>query len=202
MDWNKIPDDATIERTVGALNKRGIEAIAVDGIEEAKREVLEFIPKGAEVMHMTSATLSEIGLSKHIEESGDYDSLGARIRAVEDKKERDELRRRSLSPDYAIGSAQAITEDGEVVLVSASGSQLPAYAYGAAHVVWVVGAQKIVKDMETARKRICEHTLPLESERIRELYKMPHSAVNKLLIFEGERPGRIKLIIVKQKLGF
>jgi L-lactate utilization protein LutB len=202
MDWDKLPDEATIEKTIGALKKRGIEAFAVNTPEEAKKKVLSLLPKGAEVMHMTSATLSELGLAKHIDESGDYDSLGARIKAVDDKEKRDELRRKSLSPDYVIGSAQVVTEDGEVIIVSASGSQIPAYAYGAAHVIWVVGAQKIAKDMETARKRIFEHTLPLESERVREVYKMPNSFVNKLLVFEGEIPGRVTLIIVKHKLGF
>ncbi len=97
----------------------------------------------------------------------------------------------------------AVTEDGKVLIASNSGSQLPAYAYGSGHVIWVVGAQKIVKNLDEGIKRIYEHSLPLESERARKAYGVPGSAVNKLLIINKEIiPGRITMILTKEKLGF
>ena len=53
-----------------------------------------------------------------------------------------EMRRMGAGPDIAIGSVHAITEQGEVFIASASGSQLAAYAFGAGTVIWVVGSQK------------------------------------------------------------
>ena len=153
-------------------------------------------------MHVSSTTLAEIGVSKDIDESGEFDSLRKRIMAITDAKERNEFRRKTLSPEWGIGSVQAVTEDGQVVIASASGSQLPVYAYGATKVIWVVGTQKIVKDVDQAMKRIYEHALELESVRVRAAYGMPKSSVNKILIFEKEQPGRITVILVKQKLGF
>ncbi|HVC58360.1 MAG TPA: lactate utilization protein [Candidatus Acidoferrales bacterium] len=202
MDWTTLANDETVERTAKALTERGIETIIVETGEEARQKVLELIPKKSEVMHVSSTTLAEIGVSKEIDESGEFDSLRKRIMAITDSAERNEFRRKTLSPEYGIGSVQAITEDGQVVVASASGSQLPVYAYGATKLIWVVGTQKIVKDMETAMKRIYEHTLELESERVKVAYGMARSSVNKILIFEREKPGRITLIFVKQKLGF
>jgi LUD domain len=83
--------------------------------------------------------------------------------------------------DVVIGSVHAVTEDGHVVIASASGSQLASYAFGADRVVWVVGAQKVVPDLDTAFDRIEKHSLPLESERLQEVYGMP-SAIGKELV--------------------
>ena len=202
MDWTKLADDSTLEKTSNALKKRGFEVMITNNREEAKRKVLELIPKRAEVMHMTSRTLSDIGIAQHIDESGDFESLKKRILAIEDKSEREAFRKKTLSPDYAIGSVHAITEDGQVLVASGTGSQLPAYVYGANNVIWVVGTQKVVKDLDSAFRRIYEHSLVLESERIRKEYGAPGSSVSKILLFEKERPGRIKLIFIKEALGF
>ncbi len=202
MDWTQLADDATIGKTVNALKERGFEVIMVHNGAEAKAKALELVPKNAQVMDMTSITLRETGIAKEIQEGGEYDSVRKKIMAMTDEKERNAFRKNVLSPEYAIGSVQAITEDGQVVMASATGSQLPAYIYGAAHVIWVVSTQKIVKNLDEALKRVYEQALPLESERVKKEYGMSHSSVNKVLIYERERPGRVKIILVKEKLGF
>ena len=95
-----------------------------------------------------------------------------------------------------------VTEDGKVLIASNSGSQLPGYAYGSSHVIWVVGTQKIVNNIDDGMKRIDQYVLPLESERAHKAYGVPGSFVSKLLIFNRENPGRITMILVKQPLGF
>jgi hypothetical protein len=95
----------------------------------------------------------------------------------------------------------AVTETGELMLASATGSQLPSYAYGAGHVVFVVGAQKIVKDLAEATERIATYTLPLEDTRAQAAYGV-NSAINKTLTLHGEAPGRIDVVIVAEELGF
>ena len=68
-------------------------------------------------------------------------------------------------PDYALGSVHAITADGTLVIASASGSQLASYAWGAANVIFVASAQKLVPTLEAAHQRIYQHSLPLEDAR-------------------------------------
>jgi hypothetical protein len=105
-------------------------------------------------------------------------------------------------PEYIIGSVHALTEDGTVVIASNTGSQLAGYAASAAHVIWVVGAQKTAPNLEAAMKRIREYTYPLEDERMLQAYGM-NSNISKLLIVHREvTPGRITMILVKEKLGF
>ncbi len=202
MEWDKLADNDMMERTAEALRKRGIEVMIVESKEAAREKVLGLIPKKAEVLHVASATIDEIGVSKELDDSGDYDSIGAKIRGVTDMAERNRLRKLMLTPAYAVGSVHAVTEDGQIIDVSASGSQIPVYSYGAENLVLVVGTQKIVKNLDEALKRVYEYVLPLESERVRKAYNMPGSSVNKILIIEKERPGRTKLIFVKEKLGF
>jgi acyl-CoA hydrolase len=112
------------------------------------------------------------------------------------------MRRLAASPDYAVGSVHAVTEHGEVVVASASGSQLAPYASGAGAVIWVVGSQKIVPDLDAAFKRVNEYSFPREDQRAREAYGIG-SGVNKLLVVNREFvPGRITVILVRQELGF
>lgn len=112
------------------------------------------------------------------------------------------MQKMGAGPDWAIGSVHAVTEDGHVLIASATGSQLPAYAYGSSHVVWVVGAQKIVRDSDEGMRRIYEHCLPLEDARARKVYGIG-SGVNKVLTINKEvQAGRITMVIVKEKLGF
>ncbi len=201
--WAKPADEKSIERAAAALKANGMEIIVAGNREEAKKRVLELIPRGAEVMSMTSVTLDTADISGEIENSGKFDSVRKKFSSMDRKTQGKEMRRLGAAPDWAIGSAHAVTEDGHVLIASASGSQLPAYAYGAEHVIWVAGAQKIVKNVEEGMKRIYEHSLPLESERARKAYGVPGSAVNKMLVVNREiTPGRITIILVKESMGF
>ncbi len=199
-NWNAVPSDQIIEKTIKNLGANGITAIVVDTNEQAKEKAISFIPKGAEVMDMTSVTLTETGIQKEIAGSGLIAAVKNTLGKLTDAKEK---RRLGAAPDYAIGSVHAVTEEGHVVIASNTGSQLPAYAYGAAHVIWVVGAQKIVKNTDEAMKRIYEYVLPLESERAHKAYGVEKSNVSKLLIVNKEvQPDRIRMILIKEDIGF
>jgi LUD domain len=87
------------------------------------------------------------------------------------------------------------------VIASAYGSQLAAYAGGAASVIFVIGAQKVVAVLETARERIFEHSLKLEDPRAYPAYGM-NSRVGKILEIHQEDPGRIHVVLIRQSVGF
>ena len=84
----------------------------------------------------------------------------------------------------------AVTRDGTLVIASASGSQLASHAWGAANVIFVVGAQKLVPTLAAAHERIYQHSLPLEDARAQAAYGQ-HSQVAKILEIHQELPGRI-----------
>jgi len=201
--WNEIPNEDIIEKTISALKLNGIDVIVVQNKEEAKDTVLSLIPENSEVMTMTSVTLDSMGINETINKSGNYNSIKDKMYSMDRSTQKMEMKKIGSAHDFVIGSVHAITEDGKVVVVSNTGSQLPAYSYGAGKVIWVAGAQKIVLNLNEAMKRIEAYVLPLESERARKAYGVAGSAINKILIFNKEvEADRITLIIVKEKLGF
>ena len=137
-----------------------------------------------------------------IDQSGRFDALRPKMFAMNRETQGREIRKLVGAPDFAAGSVHAVTEDGHVLIASNTGSQLGPYASGAGKVIWVVGAQKIVKDLNEGLRRLNEHVVPLEEEHMQQLYKVG-TAVNKMLIVNREtRPDRITMIIVKEELGF
>jgi hypothetical protein len=203
MDWTKPANDDVIERVADALRKRGMQVFVVNNRDEAREKALELMPKGSEVMRANSISLDQSGLTDAIQ-SDDYISLKEKLVMMKDNIYlRNDAWRKALTPQYGIGSVHAITEGGEVVTASASGSQLSFYSYSAEKIIWVVGAQKIVKDLDQAFKRIYEYTLPLVSDEVKKLLGIPGVSVNKLLIVEKEPiPFRTTVILVKERLGF
>lgn len=201
--WNTIPSEEILDRTVEALEENGISAIVVENKEEAKQKLLEFLPEGSEVMDMTSVTLTTLGVTDILHHSGKYKSIKNVLSKLDRATDHLEMQKLGAGPEYAIGSVHAVTEDGKVIVASNTGSQLPAYVYGATHVIWVVGAQKIVKDLDEGLKRIYEYVLPLEADRARKAYGVEGSNVSKIVIFNKEvNKDRIKMILIKDSIGF
>jgi len=203
MNFAKIPSKEVIDKTVSALKANGINAYVANNRDDAKKKVLELLPKGAEVMAMTSVTLQELGIKDEIENSDKYDLVRKKLEEMDRKTQNLEMQKIGAAPEYVLGSVHAVTQDGKVMIASNTGSQLPAYAYGSSHVIWVVGVQKIVKDLDEGFKRMYEHSLPLESERAKKAYGVPGSFISKILIFSREiNENRVNLILVPEIVGF
>ncbi|MDP1713740.1 MAG: LUD domain-containing protein [Anaerolineales bacterium] len=201
-EFARLANDETVERTSKALEANGIQVLIAENGAEAKRLFFELVPDGAEVFLGASVTLEKLGIKDEIDQSGRFDALRPKMFAMNRETQGREIRKLGGAPDYAAGSVHAVTEDGHVLIASNTGSQLGPYASGAGKVIWVVGSQKIVKDLNEGLRRIQEHVLSLEQEHMQELYKAS-TAVNKVLIVNREfRPNRITMIIVKEELGF
>jgi acyl-CoA hydrolase len=112
-----------------------------------------------------------------------------------------EIRKMGAAPDIQINSVAALTQDGRMVVASSTGSQIGPIAFGAGRLILVVGSQKIVKDLDTAMRRVTEYCLPIEDAKMQKLYGV-RSAVNKMLVFNAEAsPGRTTVIIVREPVG-
>ena len=149
-----------------------------------------------------SETLRLSGIEEDINTSGRYDAVRQRGLAMDRATQLAEIWRLISTPDVIVGSVHAVTETGSLVVASASGSQLPGYAGGAARRIWIVGAQKVVPDLPTALRRVEDHCLPLENDRAMKVYGRP-SAINRLLILNAEpEPGRGTVLLLREAIGF
>jgi len=204
-NWDRLPNKQIITRTIEAMKNRGIYTELVDSHREALRLIATRIPEGAQVMTGASTTLDQIGFTELLKSGAHkWKNLKQEIMSDKDPAKQGSLRVQATGAEYFVGSVEAVAETGEVVIVSASGSQIPAYAFNASNVVWVVGTQKIVPSLEEALRRIREHALPLETARMKS-QGFPGSMIGKILILERELPqlGRnLTMILVNEKLGF
>ena len=199
--FTTLPDEHMLAATVTALEEHGFSVEVVDDLHAARQAVLARIPRGSSVMTNTSVTLAETGIADAINENGHYDSARARMAGLDFATQLREMKAIGGQPDYALGSVHAVTRDGTLVIASASGSQLASYAWGAANVIFVVGAQKLVPTLEAARERVYSHSLVLEDARAVVAYGQ-HSSVGKILEIHSELPGRIHIVLIRQAVGY
>jgi hypothetical protein len=193
-------DSAAVDRAAAALCANGFDARVVNSGAEAREMVLSLIPEGAEVGEGASITLDQIGVTEALEKSGRYDAIRPRTRSMDRATQMREIRKMGAAPDFQVNSVQAVTEDGRMLDVSATGSQLSPLAFGAGKLIIVAGSQKIVPDLATAFRRVQEYSYPIEDVKMQELYGM-HSAVRKSLVFGSDTPGRTTVILVREPVG-
>jgi hypothetical protein len=190
-----------IERLAETLERHNIEAIVVATGAQARDRVLAMIPIGAEVHWGTSATLDSIGVTEELLAEGRYDPVRPRYQAMDRATQGREIRKVMAAPDFMLASAQAITDDGELVIASYSASQIGPIALSAGRVILAVGSQKIVADLDEGVRRAREHVLPYESARLQERLGVPSRLAKLLVVYEEPRPGRVTVVLVREPVG-
>ncbi|WP_433125534.1 LUD domain-containing protein [Micromonospora sp. CA-240977] len=200
--FTRLPDERTLTATVVALEEHGFSVEVVDDLGAARDAVLGRIPQGSSVMTNTSVTLQETGIEEAINGSdSSYESARNKMMALDYQTQAQQMKVIAGQADYALGSVHAVTADGALVIASASGSQLAAYAWGAANVIFVAGVQKLVPSLQAAHERIAQHSLKLEDARAQAAYGQ-HSYIGKLLEIRQELPGRVHLVLIRQHVGY
>ena len=205
MDYTQLAGVESVQRAAEALLKRNFNEVVLSGGAEALAYIKKTIPKGASVMNGSSVTLEEIGFVDFLKAGAhEWTNLHAAILAEEDKEKRSHLRKQSVVSDYYLGSVHALTEGGEMVIASNTGSQQPHLVFTSPHLILVVSTKKIVPDLATAFDRLEKHVIPLEDEHMKQLYGSG-TARNKTVILHGESPMMKRsatVLLVKEKLGF
>jgi hypothetical protein len=183
------------------IRERNIEVLVVNNGDEARQIILDRLPEGAEILASKSKTLQDAGILEPLLDPTKYNALRNQFIKMDRKTQAREIRKLSAGPDYMLGSVNAVTEDGVMVVTSATASQIGAYANTAGKVILIVGSQKIVPDLETALRRIRDYLLPLEDEKVFKVANI-HSFVGKTLIIEREwQPDRMTVILVREPIG-
>lgn len=204
MNYTTLATPEIIKKVTDAFAARNVTVHVVNTKAEALEAIKTLIPAGSEVMSGGSTTLNQIGYIDYLKEGNHgWKNVKDAIMAETDPVKQTELRQRSVLAPYFLGSVHAITEDGQAVVASASGSQIPSYAYTSDNVIWVAGTQKIVPTLADAMKRVETHVFPLEDARMKEAMGFG-SVIGMWWIFEKSiMPNRkFHLILVNEELGF
>ncbi len=206
MNTTKLRTDEVRVAVAETLKTKNFEPILVNTKEEALEKIKQLIPPGASVMNGASRTLEQIGFVDYLK-SGEHPwkNLHLEVLAEKDPAKQALLRKHATVSDFYLGSVSALTEEGELLMGSNSGSQLASIAFNSQNLIFVVGAQKIVSSIPAGLNRIEEHVVPLEHVNMQQKYGIPGTYWSKTLIYNGERPNssrKIWVIMVKTELGF
>jgi len=155
-----------IDQTLRALKENKFKAIFVRSRQEALQTVLDNLPPGAVVGAGDSVTLQEIGLFEKLRKKNFilYWPFDKRV----PKEERRNIARKALLADVFLSSSNAITMDGKIVNVDASGNRIAGMIFGPKKLIIVAGINKIVENLDKALERIKNVAAPLNAKRIRE----------------------------------
>jgi acyl-CoA hydrolase len=200
IDFSAPASEATLEALAERLRARNFEVLILDDGEAAKAEVLSRVPEGSQVHTGKSKTLEDIGIFQEFMDNEQYDFIRRRTLKMDRNTQRDEMRKAGAAPDIMVNSAHAVTEAGQIVMTSATGSQIGPIAYGAGKLILVIGSQKVVPDLETALRRIQDFVIPYEEDRLNVAHGV--AKMNRTLILEGDHtPGRTTIILVREPIG-
>ncbi len=201
VDFAVPASEAELEALAEKLRARNFEVVIVQDGAEAKAQVLNRIPEGAQVHSGKSKTLEDAGLFKEFMEGDRFDFVRKRTMKLDPKTQRDEIRKLGAAPDVMVNSAHAVTDEGQIVITSASGSQIGPIASGAGRLILVIGSQKIVPDLDAAFRRIREHVFPYEDARLREAMGIGTKITRTLILDQDFMPGRTTVILVREPIG-
>lgn len=200
------------KKIVEVLNKKHFKASYVETLEEAKEKLIGMIEKGASVAIGGSTTLSDMGMVEVLR-NGNYQFFD-RYQKLPFDPDIVEIHRQSLTADYLITGANAITKHGELVNTDCTGNRVAPMIFGPKNVIIVAGVNKIVDSLDDAFKRIRE-VAPMNSKRIK--HETPCVETGfcvdcdckkricnfTTIIHNGIKfEGRIKIIIVAEELGY
>jgi hypothetical protein len=200
VEFVKPASEATLEALAERLRARNFEVVILDDGAAAKAEVLARVPEGSQVHTGKSKTLEDIGIFQEFMENEKYDFIRRRTLKMDRKTQLDEMRKAGAAPDIMVNSAHAVTEAGQIVMTSATGSQIGPIAYGAGKLILVIGSQKVVPNLNTAFRRIEDYVIPYEEDRLNVAHGV--AKMNRTLILEGDHtPGRTTIILVRTPIG-
>ena len=193
-----------------AMKKRGFDAYYVSTAEEARAKALELIPENSTVSWGGSETIDEIGLKKAVIDGG-YNVINRDEAGT--PEERTELMRKALTCDVFLMSANAVSEDGQLVNIDGNGNRVAALCFGPKEVIVVAGMNKVAGNIEEAYARARKFAAPVNAQRFNlgtpcnrtgmcSDCLSPDSICSQLVVTRRTSGGRIKVILVGEDLGF
>lgn len=153
-----------VTRTIKALQKNNFNARFVPTASQALEEIWKMIPEGSTVGIGGSVTLTQIGFYEAAQKRPVkfLNPFAQGLSAEETEK----IRREILFADYFLCSSNAVTEDGKLYNIDATGNRVGAMMFGPRNVILICGINKIVKDIPEAQKKVQEWVSPMNVKRL------------------------------------
>ena len=214
MDYTKVRYEKLADGIIKGLKARNMEGYYVDSSEEACRLALSLIPEGKSVTWGGFTSGKEIGLIRAVKE-GSYRVID-REEAKTPEQVAEALREAFFCHTYLM-SANALTQDGVILNLDGQSNRVAALCFGPEQVVMIVGVNKIVRDVEEGIARVRNIAAPINAQRFANVEKKTPCMItgscgdckspgciccNFVITRFSRVPGRIKVIIVGESLGF
>ena len=208
--------DCILQKVGGRLLSRGFGVSIASGLQDAAELVMgTLLPEsGAKVVSFGgSMTVREAGLLETLKARQDLTVMDTFDMSI-GMPAMLELRRQALLCDLFLCSANALTRDGELVLVDGIGNRTAAVQYGPRKVVLLVGRNKICTDMDEAVTRIKGLASPANCMRlgkktpcVKTGYCMDCNSPDRICTYwttvqRSAPAGRIHVILIDQECGF
>lgn len=211
MTPKKIYYENAAKTIIDNLKKRRMDGYYCETKEDALEQIKELIPEQSTIGYGGSMTLSETGIMQALKE-GNYQLL-EREKATT-KEEQKEMYAQIAVCDYFLMSTNAITLDGELINIDGRGNRVAFLCYGPENVIIVTGMNKVVSDVESGIKRVHDVASPANTVRLSK--KTPCSVTGRcgdclspdcicsqtVITRLSMTPGRIKVILVGEELGY
>jgi L-lactate utilization protein LutB len=151
---------------VGALKRNNIGASYAADSAEACKQILALIPENATVGFGGSMTLGEVGLLDQLK-AGPYRLINPPwLEASVQGAERVALRKQSTSADVFLAGTSAVTLDGKLVNIDATGNRLAGLTFGPKKAIAVIGANKVCRTLDDALDRAKHVAGPANAKRL------------------------------------
>ncbi len=198
-------------RAADAFKKRGFEAWYCKDKSAALNLALELIPQGASVTWGGTKSIGEIGITEALKK-GCYNILDRTL--AKDADEKKAIYRKAFTVDWYLGSANAVTLNGEIINIDGTGNRVAAMMYGPDNVLLIVGINKITPTEESAMLRARNTAAPINAAsfgldtpctKAGSCMDCLHDdcICSYISITRKCKPkGRIKIIIVGEELGY
>ncbi|MBQ7839989.1 MAG: lactate utilization protein [Lachnospiraceae bacterium] len=211
MSYKKEAYAKTAAGIIKNLEKRNMEGYYFENKEDMVKAVLEMMPENSIISWGGSASITESGMMDALK-SGNY-TLIDRMTAKTPQESR-EIFAKTVMSDYFFCSTNAITLNGELVNIDGNGNRVACIIHGPAHVMMIVGMNKVVSDVESAVKRIRTNACPPNAVRLNlntpcaltgscADCQSPDCFCCQIAVTRRSRhAGRIKVFLVGEELGF
>lgn len=198
-----------------ALARRGMNSRVCPDSNSALEAVMSLIPKGATVGFGGSVTLAQTGILDALRERTDI-TLFDRDAPGLSAEQVGEMIRKSMTCDFYLSSANALTMDGRIVNIDGRGNRVSACIFGPSRVIYVIGHNKLTRNLDEAIGRIKTVATPANCRRLgidspcSKLGRCPEKNVPtpnciciSTVIIDGSRdPQRVHTVLVNQELGY
>ncbi len=204
--------DERIKRTMAALEKNNMKPYFAENQEQLHDIVRELVKEDKLITAGGSVTLEESGVKSLL--MNEFKGIYLDRSEGKTPEEIEAILHKSFVSDSFFASSNAVTEEGELYNVDGKGNRVSAMIYGPKQVVLIVGTNKIVKNMDEAVERVEQVAAPKNTRRLHS--GTPCEATGSCAhcrskgriccsyVRMGQQrvPGRIKVIIVNESLGY